>query len=112
MTARAKRGLTDFYGRTTAHGGELRIESNLFLHPGADDVIGDRHGWRRGEAVGMPAQEHGRDLLALEPAGVVEFGAVDDDLARACLGMAADHQRGGKRPRLRGEVAYAPANDA
>ena len=28
------------------------------------------------------------------------------------LGMAADHQRGGKGPRLRGEIAHAPANNA
>src|SRR4029077_12117793 len=86
-------------------------EVNLFLHPGTDDVIGDRHGRWRSEAVGMLAQEHGCDLLALEPTGVVQFGTVDDDLARACLGVAADHHGGGKGPRLRGEVAHAPANN-
>src|SRR5262245_35874841 len=55
-------------------------ERNLFLHPGADDVIGDGHAGRRGQAVGMAAQQHARDFLAIEPAGVVELGAVDDDL--------------------------------
>src|SRR6516162_3532630 len=87
-------------------------ELNLFLHPGADDVVGDGHGRRRGQAVGMTPQQHARDLLAVEPAGVVELGAIDDDLARKRLGMTADHQRGGKGPGLRGEIAHASANDA
>src|SRR5262245_23318452 len=57
-------------------------EVNLFLHPGADDVIGDGHGRRRGQAVGVAAQQHARDFLAIEPAGILELGAVDDDLVR------------------------------
>src|SRR5262245_11227606 len=90
----------------------MLTELNLFLHPGADDVVGDGHGRRRGQAVGMTPQQHARDLFAVEPAGVVELGAIDDDLARERLGMTADHQRGGKGPGLRGEIAYASANDA
>src|SRR6202023_1536836 len=46
---------------------------------------------RRGQALGMSPQEHQRDLVAVEPAGVVELGPIDDDLARACLRVAADH---------------------
>src|SRR5262249_30278639 len=87
-------------------------ELNLFLHPGADDVIGDRHAGRRAQAVRMTAQQHGRDLLAVEPARIVELRTVDDDLTRASLGVAADHQRGRKRPWLRGKIAHAAANDA
>src|SRR6516164_9734829 len=87
-------------------------ELNLFLHPGADDVVGDGHGRRRGQAAGMTPQQHARDRLALEPAGVVELRAIDDDLARERLGMTADHQRGGKGPGLRGEITHASANDA
>src|SRR5215510_1034353 len=87
-------------------------ELNLFLHPGADDVVGDGHGRRRGQAVGMTPQQHARDLFAVEPAGIVELRAIDDDLARERLGMTADHQRGGKGPGLRGEIAHASANDA
>src|SRR5262245_40050473 len=60
----------------------------------------------------MTPQQHARDLFAVEPAGVVELGAIDDDLARKRLGMTADHQRGGKGPGLRGEIAHASANDA
>src|SRR5436190_21027394 len=87
-------------------------ELNLFLHPGADDVIGDRHGRRRAQAVGMAPQQHARDLLAVEPAAVVELGAVDHDLGRERLGVAADHQRGRERPGLRPEIGDAPADDA
>src|SRR5262245_42433856 len=87
-------------------------EVNLFLHPGADDVIGNRHSRRRGQAVGMTAQQHGCDLLAVEPARIFKLQAIDDNLARARFGVAADHQRGGKRPWLRCEIAHASANDA
>src|SRR6266481_5178609 len=87
-------------------------ELNLFLHPGADDVIGDGHRRRRGQVVGMTPRQHARDLLAVEPAGIVEFLAIDDDLVRERLGMTADHQRGGKGPGLGGEIAHASANDA
>src|SRR5215472_5826433 len=87
-------------------------ELNLFLHPGADDVIGDGHGRRRGQAVGMTPRQHARDLLAVEPAGIVELRAIDDDLARERLGVTADHQRGGKGPGLGSEIAHASANDA
>src|SRR5262245_60413463 len=87
-------------------------ELNLFLHPGADDVIGDGHGRRRGQAVGMTPRQHARDLLAVEPAGIVELRAIDDDLARERFGVTADHQRGGKGPGLGSEIAHASANDA
>src|SRR6516164_1270781 len=87
-------------------------ELNLFLHPGADDVVGDGPGRRCGQVVGMTSQQHARDLLAVEPAGIVELGAIDDDVARKRLGMTADHQRSGEGPGLRGEIAYASANDA
>src|SRR4029079_18933381 len=52
------------------------------------------------------------NLLAIEPAGVVELHAIDHDHVRQRLGMTADHQRGGKRPWLRGEIAHAAADDA
>src|SRR5262244_975051 len=87
-------------------------ELNLFLHPGADDVIGDGHGRRRGQAVGMTPRQHARDLLSVEPAGIVELRAIDDDLARERLGVTADHQRGGKGPGLGSEIAHASAHDA
>src|SRR5450631_1903004 len=82
----------------------LSVKLNVPLHPGAQDVMGDRVRQRRGEAVGMLSQEHQRDLLAVEPARVVELGPIDDDLARVRLDMAADHERHRKRPGLRGEI--------
>src|SRR6266849_9550043 len=64
---------------------------NLVLHPGTDDVIGDRYlRWSR-QAVWMAPQQHRGNLLAIEPAGIIELRAIDDDLVRARLGMAADH---------------------
>src|SRR5262245_30657966 len=65
-------------------------EGNLFLHPGADDVVGDGDAGRRRQSVGMTPQQHARDLLAIEPAGIVELRAIDDDLFGQCLGMTAD----------------------
>src|SRR6266516_3322749 len=87
-------------------------ELNLFLHPGADDVIGDGHRRRRGQAVGMTPRQHARNFLAVEPAGIVELRAIDDDLARERLGVTADHQRGGKGPGLGSEITHASAHDA
>src|SRR3984893_4978489 len=58
---------------------------------------GDR---RRGrQAVGMAAAEHRRQLVAVEPARVLDLAAVDDDGLRQRLGVAADHQRARERPR-------------
>src|SRR5262245_37544609 len=94
-------------------GGTLALsEVNLFLHPGTDDVIGDRHGGRRAQPLWMRAQQHAGDLFAIEPACVFEFGAVDDDLVGQGFGVAADHQRGRKRPRLRPEIVHASTDDA
>ena len=48
----------------------------------------------------------------VEPARVLQLLAVDDDLARRGAGEAADHQRRGKRPGLRGDIAHLVADDA
>src|SRR5262245_34560972 len=85
-------------------------EGNATLHPGADDVVGDRDRHRRGETVGMLPYQHQRDLLAVEPARVCELARIDRDLLRERLGVAADHQRARERPWLRCEIAHAPAN--
>src|SRR5829696_6304689 len=90
----------------------LLRKGNTVLHPGPDDVIGDGDRLWCGKAVGMLSRQHECHFFALEPAGVVELRAVDDDLARERLGMAADHQRGRERPRLRGEICNPPAKDA
>src|SRR6516225_9240618 len=78
----------------------------------ANDMMGDRDGRRRGETLGMVPAEHRRQLVAVEPACVFEFFAVDDKGVRQSLGMAADHDRGGEWPRLGGEIAYPPAYNA
>src|ERR1700691_3833932 len=74
------------------------------LDEAANEVVGDGDRRRRGQAIGMAPVEHQRELLALEPARVLDLAAIDDDLVRARLGMAADHQRARKRPRLRREI--------
>src|SRR6266851_10406084 len=72
LRLRVGRRLTLTQSIAPARAGELEsAEPDLFLHPGADDVIGDGHGRRRAQAAGMAPQEHARDLLAIEPAGVV-----------------------------------------
>jgi len=78
----------------------------------ADDVVGDRNRRRRGQALRMLALEHQSELVAVKPACVFKLVAVHDDGVGQRLGMAADHDRRWKRPRLRGEISYAPAGDA
>src|SRR5580698_7828502 len=48
--------------------------------PCADDVIGDGDGMGHRQAVGMPTQQHGDDLVAGKPAGILELAAVHRDL--------------------------------
>src|SRR4051812_37249003 len=55
-----------------------------------DDVVGDGDGRRRGEALRVLAQQHHRQLLAIEPAGIFELGPVDHDVVRQRLGVTAD----------------------
>src|ERR1700722_6204304 len=92
--------------------GPLSVKLNVLLHPGTQDVMGDRNRHRRREAFGMSCAQHQGDLFALEPAGVVELGLVDDDVARDRLRVAADHERHRERPGLRGEIGDPPADDA
>src|SRR3990167_9138025 len=51
------------------------VKFDLALYPGADDVMRDRHRRRRGQAVGVLAQQHGHDLVFAKPPGVFEFRA-------------------------------------
>src|ERR1035437_1237361 len=60
----------------------------------------------------LAARQHGRDLRLGKPPRVFEFLAVDHNFAGQRLGMAADHQRGRERPRLRVEIDHAAAGDA
>src|SRR5215470_14827149 len=65
----------------------------VVLEPGADDVMGDRERMGRRQAVGVPAQHHGGNFLAREPAGILQLGTIDLELRRQRLRMTADHQR-------------------
>src|ERR1700733_2556942 len=78
----------------------------------ADDMMRDRNGRRRGQSAGMTQRQHLGKLFALEPARILDFAPINHDLVCFRFGMAADHQRHRKRPRLRGEVVHAAGGDA
>src|SRR5712671_7780241 len=52
------------------------------FEPGADDVMGDRKRMSRRQAIGVPAQQHGGNFVAREPAGVLQLGTIDLELGR------------------------------
>src|SRR5271166_3962590 len=91
--------------------GELR-EVNVLERPFFDEVMRDRHRDRRGEAVWMAAFEQGSRLMAREPTRVLKLDLVDLERPAPRMSEAANHQRGWKRPGLRGEVAHRVAFDA
>src|SRR5215468_582357 len=81
------------------------------LKPRPDDVMGDRDRRSRRQAVGVPTQHHGGNLLALEPAGILQLRTINLEFRGQSLGMASDHQRHREGPRLRCEVGNASAFD-
>src|SRR3954463_8506221 len=87
-------------------------EDIVRLDPGPNDVMRDRDGRRDRDLLRMLAAEHLHDLLAREPARVLELLAIDRDVGRGRLRMATDHQRHRKWPRLRSEILHPPADDA
>src|SRR5439155_16822527 len=54
---------------------------------------------------GIGAGENAADLFVGKPAGIGDLLRVDDEVVVGCVGEAADHEGGGERPRLGGEVA-------
>jgi|SRR5512138_1244541 len=54
----------------------------------------------------------GSDLPAREPASTFELSVDEVDLLRPCMRNESDHQRGGKRPRLRGVITHRVDFDA
>src|SRR5215467_428436 len=81
------------------------------FEPRPNDMMGDRDRMGRGQAVGVPTQHHGGNLLALEPAGILQLGTINLEFRRQSLGMTSDHQRHREGPRLRREVRDASAFD-
>src|SRR5580658_335113 len=82
------------------------------LDEAANEMMGDGDRRRRGQAIGMAAAEHQRQLVARKPARILDLAAVDDDRVRQRLRVAADHQRARERPRLRHGVFDLAAADA
>ena len=76
-------------------------------------MIGDGDGRRRGQPVGMRAAAASRATSSrsnqrASSSSVRSMTMSCDSASR----VAADHQRGGERPGLRGEIAHAAADDA
>src|SRR6266853_1583433 len=82
------------------------------FEPGANDVMGDRERMGRRQANGVPAQHHGGNFVAREPAGVLQLGAIDLQLGRQGLRMTPDHQRHREGPWLRSEIGDAATYNA
>jgi len=62
----------DDRGHATASAGN----ADFTLHPGADDVIGDRDIGRSGQPVWMRSRQHELDFLAVEPTRILELRPV------------------------------------
>ena len=75
--------------------------------------MGDRDRRRAGQALGMLAHQHRPRISSLlnQRASSSSFWSIVMIVVER-LGMAADHQRHRKRPRLRAEILHAPACDA
>src|SRR5215469_297541 len=93
-------------------GARLADDIGAVLDISADNVMGDRNRWRGRQALRVLPIEHQGEFFALEPARVFQFFTIDDDGFGKRLGVAADHDRRGKRPRLGREITHAPASNA
>src|SRR5205085_7570181 len=78
--------------------------------PGVDQPARDGQGRRQAHVAAAPGAR--RELLAREPAGVVELAVARRRLAARVVGEEAEHERRWERPRLRGEVAGRARLDA
>src|SRR6266849_1228886 len=95
----------------------LRSQAVEAARPSPTDVMCDRDGRRQrdlGRIVGAGggARHHLADLIAVEPARFGELLGVDRDLLGQGFGEKSHHEARRKRPRLRSQVAHAPAADA
>ena len=59
----------------------------------------------------MIAHQHAFHFGSSKPPGVVKFLPIDDYFIRQCFRVTSDHERGRKRPRLRGEISHPAAPD-
>src|SRR4029453_16605478 len=98
--------------RTFAFSALRSVKAYLVFYPGADDVMRNRDGRWRGQALRMLAHEHRLDLAPAEPAGILQFLPINHDVVRQRPGVATDHQRSRERPWLRGKINYFSAGNA
>src|SRR5579859_1128186 len=50
------------------------------MHPAAEQMMGNREGVGTREAIGMLSRDHQPRLVAIEPARVLQFRAIDHDV--------------------------------
>src|SRR5690348_4202903 len=86
-----------------------RVDGDLSAQPILDEAPGDRIAARQAEVVAVlvRAQE-----VAVEPARILELALIHSDVAAPRAGVEAQHDRGGKRPGLRGMVGDLIDDDA
>src|SRR5882724_5044021 len=82
------------------------------MHPASDKMMGDGEGMRSGKPVGMLARDHQAGFVAIEPARILQFRAVDDDVLIGGARGAADHQRRRIGPGLGHVIGDVGAADA
>src|SRR3954469_16986889 len=89
----------------------FRRGSSVIIEPGVYQPPRDRDRGRYEQRLGR-AVAGGGDLLAREPAHVLELVVADGRLAARVVGEEAEHERARERPRLRARVAHAAHRDA
>ena len=55
----------------------------------------------------MTIAKRGDDIVAAEPSGILEFTRIDRQMIASRNGLASEHERGGKGPRLTGNIGNA-----
>src|SRR5215468_4063853 len=90
----------------------LCIDIFAAMHPAPEQMMGNCEGVRSGKAIGVLSRDHQSRLVAGEPARVLKFHAIDDDVLVGGTRSAADHQRRRIGPGLRHVVADVGAADS
>ena len=63
------------------------------MHPSSEQVMGNCKWMGSGEAIGMFPLDHQGRFTAIEPARILEFRTIDNDILVGGAGGASDHQR-------------------
>src|SRR4051794_39524586 len=75
-------------------------------------MMGNRKRMRSRQSVRMLPPDHQRRLVAVEPAGILELGAIYDNVLIGGARGASDHQRRRIGPGLRHVIIHVSAADS